>query len=303
MSNPNDDQNNSNAREYQDETTLEREIKKYESLLEQADEEVEKLQEQYENVQESLDEKTSEKDDLIDEIDELQDDLAASSEEDRDETLHKIEEKQLEVQEIEKDIELKEKQVEELRNLVKDTKINRNQIKQQFHDLKDKKRRFKDEFVRMNFTLPKSMKDDWTHFADSIKVSASEMIRTAVGGLSKAFKSGSVNSLGEWESKFAAIEPDLKKMGTDFQSLGLEIEKIVNEKLKSAFETKSNPSSDSSTSPNSQSMPNPQSSPDTSDSFTNKNVQLILELKKLLDLGLISQAEFEEKRKKLLDQI
>ncbi len=83
------------------------------------------------------------------------------------------------------------------------SKINVAQIKARTQEERDRNKK-----VRINFTLPEHMKDDWKDLSDELGISVSEMIRDAMGEFKEGIKS------------LEGLDKDLGKMGAKLGKLG-----------------------------------------------------------------------------------
>ncbi|MHA1619609.1 MAG: hypothetical protein ACTSVZ_10045 [Promethearchaeota archaeon] len=93
-------------------------------------------------------------------------------------------------------------------------KINVAQIK-----AKTQEERNRNKKVRINFTLPEHMKDDWKDLSEELGISVSEMIRDAMGEFKEGIKS------------LEGLDKDLGKMGEKIGKFGSKIGKYVNEEV------------------------------------------------------------------------
>lgn len=89
------------------------------------------------------------------------------------------------------------------------TRVNVAQIK-----AKTKEERDRNKKVRINFTLPEDMKDDWKDLSDELGISVSEMIRDAMSEFKQSIKS------------LDGLDKDLSKIGETFGKAGSNLGKF-----------------------------------------------------------------------------
>lgn len=106
-----------------------------------------------------------------------------------------------------------------------------------------KSERDRNKKVRINFTLPENMKDDWKSLADELGISVSEMIRDAM----EEFKQGMKSLEG--------LDKDLGKMGKKLGKFGKKVSKYVESQVQNAYPY-------ASSAPNPPTPPTPPFSPD-----------------------------------------
>jgi chromosome segregation ATPase len=261
-------------------------------VLEQSEHEVDETEEIYEASQESAEESREELKEAQEELDELHEELVDAEPNDVKDLTTQIEEKEREIERYREKFEKQQQNVEErykawksAQERYQQAKHHYAETKRRFKEFKDSsKRKEKEEFTRINFTLPKEMKEEWNEFANEMKVNTSELIRTAMEGLAQAFKTGNFKSLGEWERKM--------------ENLGKNIEESVQNNLK-----KMNiPAPEEQTGEERTFMHHgPKIEADIPKKMHKTRQEIISELKglkELLDLGIITQEEFEDRRKK-----
>ncbi|WP_457559364.1 ribbon-helix-helix protein, CopG family [Candidatus Harpocratesius sp.] len=98
------------------------------------------------------------------------------------------------------------------------TRLNIAQIKARTQQERERNKK-----VRINFTLPENMKDDWKQLADELGISVSEMIRDAM----EEFKQGMKSLEG--------LDKDLGKMGKKLGKFGKKMSKFVEEQIQNSY--------------------------------------------------------------------
>ncbi|MHA1775308.1 MAG: hypothetical protein DRO88_05085 [Promethearchaeia archaeon] len=89
--------------------------------------------------------------------------------------------------------------------------------------VRTKAERERNKKVRINFTLPENMKDDWKSLADELGISVSEMIRDAM----EEFKQGMKSLEG--------LDKDLGQMGKKLGKFGKKMSKFVESQVQNAY--------------------------------------------------------------------
>ncbi|MEJ2250010.1 MAG: hypothetical protein P8Y70_17000 [Candidatus Lokiarchaeota archaeon] len=95
-------------------------------------------------------------------------------------------------------------------------------INEHLEESKEKAKAAREKFERMNISVPGEMKDDWKDWADNLKTSVSELIRTSMGAVGKALSEGNLKDI---ENIGEQIEKAVKASG--IEELGEKIEASV----------------------------------------------------------------------------
>ena len=107
--------------------------------------------------------------------------------------------------------------------------LDKARVKIQIIQTKIKAHKDKDSenFERINFTLPKSMKNDWKNIANDLKISVSDMVRTAV----ESYKDGM-----ETKKDFSGFGKAFEDFGNKMEKMGAEIERSVKENIEQKYD-------------------------------------------------------------------
>jgi len=110
------------------------------------------------------------------------------------------------------------------------------QIKNQIHHIRTQTNLPRDgdgnkDFTRVNFTLPKTMRNDMKDLAKELDVSVSELIRKSMQTFKKELETN--------------LETPIEELSRNLQSVEKDIEKNVRENLQGILKSKENPSSGS----------------------------------------------------------
>jgi hypothetical protein len=132
-----------------------------------------------------------------------------------------------------------------------------------------------DDITRINFTVPKRMKEQWQDMAKEMATSISQLIRNAVQAYGKD------------------IDKDLKDAGSELEQAGREIEK--------AFQNVG--LDDEDTHDNQRREPSFARTGFVGHERVANPLDQLRKLKELLDLGAITDDEYKAKKAKLLDMV